>query len=215
MSKMRDTDAIIDELVRAADPVRPRSARAGRLALLGIAAASVAAVLITYGVRSDIMAGTPSPMLFLAAGLMLILAVAAGAGASRMASPQVGATGTGVEGAFVAVMLLPAIALVGIAAGTGQMADLAVGSGLRCLALGLAASLGSIAFLVHWLRRGAPVRPERAAWVAGLAAGSIGALAVTLECTRDAFAHMGVWHVAIILSVATLSRLVLPRFLRW
>lgn len=212
---MRDTDAIIDELVATARPVRPQSPRGGRFALLAIGAATLGAVFMVRGVRPDIVAGTPPPLLCVAAGLMLILAVAAGAGAARMASPQVGAASSGVQWALAALMLLPLIALADIAIGTSQATGLAIGPGVRCLSLGLGASLASLAFLTFWLRRGAPVAPERAAWVAGLAAGAIGALAVTLECTLDAFAHLGVWHVAIVLAAATVSRLLLPRFLRW
>jgi len=212
---MTDFDALIDDLAEDATPVRVRSTRAGRLELAAVAAATLALVFLTYGFRADVRAAEPAPLLGIAAGLMLLLAVAAGASAVRMARPQVGAPASGAPWVLAALLLLPAIAIAGIATEPDRIAGLAVGPGLRCLAFGLIGGLGALAYLVAWLRRGAPVAPERASWLAGLAAGAIGALAVTLECPQDAFAHLGAWHVAVPLVAAGAVRLILPRFLRW
>jgi len=215
VNEMTDFDALIDELAESAAPVRPRSTRAGRLALAAVAAATLAIVFVTYGFRADVMAAKAGPLLGIAIGLMALLAVAAGASAVRMARPQVGAPASGAPWALAALLLLPVLALAGIAAQPDRITGLAIGPGLRCLGFGLVGGLGALAFLVAWLRRGAPVAPERASWLAGLAAGAIGALAVTLECPEDAFAHLGVWHVAVPLVTAGAARLVLPGFLRW
>lgn len=212
---MTDTDIIIDQLVSTPKPVHPLSTAKGKLALLIIGTATLASVALLYGFRADVMAGSPAPLLSIALGLMLILAVVAGAAATRMASPQVGAKSSGAPAALAALLILPVAATIDVFAGPGRLADVALEPGLRCLSLGLAASLAALAFLTVWLRRGAPAVPERAAWIAGLAAGAVGALAVTLECPRDAMAHLAVWHVAIILAAGALSRLLLPRFLRW
>jgi hypothetical protein len=212
---MTDFDALIDELAEGAAPVRPRSTRAGRLELAGVAAATLAIVYFAYGFRADVVAAEPGPLLGVAIGLMTLLAVAAGASAVRIARPQVGAPASGAPWALAALLLLPILALAGIAAQPDRIAGLAVGPGLRCLIFGFVAGLGALAFLVAWLRRGAPVAPERASWLAGLAAGAIGALAVTLECPQNGFAHFGVWHVAVPLVAAGAARLLLPRVLRW
>lgn len=212
---MRDHAILIDELASGADPVRPQSTRSGRLALAAVAAATIAAVSMVYGLRSDVVGGHPPPLLGITAGLMLVLAAAAGASAVRMARPQVGAASSGAPWALAGLLVLPAVALAGIAAQPDRAAGLALEAGLRCLLVGLVAGAGTLAFLTLWLRRGAPVSPGRAAWLAGLAAGGIGALAVTLECPEDAFAHIGIWHVAVPLVAAMLARLVLPRVLRW
>jgi hypothetical protein len=95
------------------------------------------------------------------------------------------------------------------------MAGLALEPGIGCLAFGLVAGLASLAFLTLWLRGGAPVAPERASWLAGLASGAIGALTITLECAHDPLTHVGIWHVAIPLVMAAGARLALPRLLRW
>ena len=146
---------------------------------------------------------------------MLILAMAAGAGAIRMARPQVGAASSGAPWALATLLLLPVLAIAGIAARPELASGLESDSGLRCLAVGIVAGSASLAFLTLWLRRGAPVAPERAAWLAGLASGAIGALAVTLECPHNGLAHLGVWHVAAVLVTAVAARLTLPRLLRW
>ncbi len=212
---MTDFDTLIDGLVADAEPVRRQSTRSGRLLLAIVAAATFAAVGAIYGIRADIAAGSPSPIVGLAAGLMLILAMAAGAGAVRMARPQVGAVISGAPWALAALMLLPALALAGIAARPELSAGMESGSGLSCLTIGLIAGTGSLTFLTMWLRGGAPVAPQRAAWLAGLASGAIGALAVTLECPHDELGHLGVWHVAAVLVSALAARILLPRLLRW
>lgn len=212
---MTDFDMLIDKLAADAVPVRRQSTRSGRMLLAGVAAATFAAVAAIYGVRADFAAGSPSPMIGLAVGLMLILAVAAGAGAVRMARPQVGAASSGAPWALAALLLLPVLVIAGIVARPDLPSGLEPESGLRCLTFGAMAGATSLAFLTMWLRRGAPVAPQRAAWLAGLASGAIGALAVTLECPRNELAHLGIWHVAAVLATAGAARLLLPRLLRW
>ncbi len=212
---MTKFDALIDTLADDAAPVRPQSTQVGRAVLAAIAAATIAAVVMLLGIREELTARSIDPILGISIGLLAILAVAAGTGAIRMARPQVGALGSGAPWALAALLVLPVIALAAVAANPGLAAGLAGGAGLRCLLVGLFAGAGALAFLTYWLRRGAPVAPERASWIAGLAAGAIGALAVTLECPEDAFAHLGVWHVAIPLVAGAAARMLLPRFLRW
>ena len=85
--------------------------------------------------------------------------------------------------------------------------------------LGTVARLGldvlSMLLLVGWLQRGAPVAPERASWLVGVASGAIGAFAITLECPADAIVHVGVWHVGIVLVAGLIGRLAVPPLLRW
>jgi hypothetical protein len=211
---MKDFDALIDGLAdRAA--VRRHSTRGGRLALTAVGAATLAIVFLIRGFRADVMAGQPDPMLTVATGLMLILAIAAGSSAVRMARPQVGTAASGAPWALAALLLVPVVAVIGIMAQPDRIVGLAPGPGIRCLVFGFAAGLGALVFLTYWLRLGAPVAPERASWLAGLAAGSIGALAVMLECRQEGLAHFGIWHVAVPVFAAAAARLILPRFLRW
>ena len=68
---------------------------------------------------------------------------------------------------------------------------------------------------VLYLRRGAPVSLERAGWLTGLAAGSLGALAYNITCPLDTVAHVGFWHTVPVLVWAVIGRLAVPRLIRW
>lgn len=215
MSSMPNLDALIDDLVDNAAPVRPQSATGGRLALLAVALASLAALALLMGLREDVMRLAPGTEVALAGGLMALLALAAGTTAVRMARPQVGAPSSGAPWALAALLLLPAVALAGIAAQPAGLAILSASLGTRCLFVGLASGTATIGFLGWWLRRGAPVRPESAGWLSGLAGGAVGALAVTLECPFDGLAHIGIWHVAAVPLAGFVGRVLLPPLIRW
>lgn len=212
---MTKFDPLIDRLAGEAVPVRPQSGRLGRLAFGLVASATVLATGLLLGFRSDLASFGPEPGIALSAGLMMLLALAAGLAAIRMAAPQVGAPASGAPWALAALSLLPIVALAGLAAGRIAPSAFAPAEGLGCLATGLLAGSATFAFLGFWLRRGAPVRPESAAWAAGLAAGAVGALSATLECPIDSLAHVGVWHVAAVPLAGVAARLVLPRLIRW
>lgn len=212
---MTDLDHLIDEIADRGRPVRSHSTFSGRGLMVVVAALTLAAVYLVYGFRGDVMALDASPILFITAGLMLMLGAAAGMSAVRMARPQVGAAPSSAPWLMAALMLVPLMVLIRVMAGTSPVDGLAVGQGLRCLMLGFVAGIGTIAFLLVWLRHGAPVAPERAAWMVGMAGGAVGSLAVTLECPADALAHLGIWHVAVVALSTVVARLVLPRYLRW
>jgi hypothetical protein len=68
---------------------------------------------------------------------------------------------------------------------------------------------------LSWLRRAAPVNAERASWLAGLASASTGALLFALHCPFDSLAYVAVWYFSSIIGLAALSRMIMPRFIRW
>ena len=212
---MANLDQLIDELADEATPVRVQRAATGRLALLGVGLATLVGVAVTYGFRLDVMQLRPPSLVAITAGLSAILATAAGTDAVRMARPQVGAAESGAPWLLAAVLLVPLAALAAIAANPAESSGLAVEPGLRCLTFGLTSGVATFLFLALWLRRGAPVNPNRAAWLAGMASGAVGALAVTLECAHVEIAHIGFWHVAVVPLFALLGRLALPRLIRW
>lgn len=212
---MPDLDHLIDELADDGRAVRPLSTVRGRGLLALVAAGTLALVALGFGFRADVLAMRPAPMLAMAAGLMAILAAAAGLGALRMARPQVGAAPSPAPWLLAALLLLPLAALLELAGRPVLAPGLSVEAGLRCLLLGFAAGAAAAACLTAWLRRGAPVAPERAAWLVGLFAGAVGALAVSLECPMDALLHLGVWHVAAVPVWAVAARVALPPLLRW
>jgi hypothetical protein len=212
---MTDLDQLIDDIADRGRPVRPYSTSGGRTLMALVVAATLAVIYLVYGFRSDVMALEASPILFITAGLMLMLGAAAGMSAVRMARPQVGAAPSSAPWLMAALMLVPLMVLIRMMTGVSSHDGLAVGPGLYCLTLGFTAGIGTSGFLIGWLRRGAPVSPERASWMVGMAGGAAGSLAVTLECSADALAHLGIWHVAVVPLSALISRLILPRLLRW
>lgn len=212
---MNKLDRLIDSLAADAAPVRPRSSWLGWGAFAAMAASTLGLSYLALGFRADVLRLAPAPEVAIAAGLMILVAIASGATAIRVARPQVGAPASGAPWALAALLVLPAVVLAGLAAAPAGIPATFIDDGLRCLAVGLGACILTIAVLALWQGGGAPVRPEHAAWMAGLAGGSVGALAVTLECPVEGLAHLGIWHVAIVPLAGLAARLVLPRFLRW
>src|SRR5690606_4881584 len=63
-----------------------------------------------------------------------------------------------------------------------------------CLAAIVLAALPGLAVLLIALRRATPTRPALAGSVAGLLAGSLGALAYTLSCVNDGALFVTLWY---------------------
>lgn len=205
---------LIDTLSDDLQPVRPLSLTRGRWLGLGAAAFSVLGFLLLFGLRPDLAAGRPAPLVLVIVGLFALSAVAAGWAATRLARPAVGSVNqTGALWLFAAILVLPAASAIERALGHG--ADMDVAFGLECLSLGLAASLVTAGALTAFLKRGAPVLPDKAGLLVGLSAGSVGALAITLECAGTQLSHLAVWHVGIVALWAALGRWGIGRMLRW
>lgn len=212
---MTSIDTLIDRLAEDSRPVRPRSVAKAASGLGAVALMTLVAVAALLGLRSDVASLAPQPLIVISSGLIVIVAAAAGFGAVRSARPQVGAPPSGARWALAALLVLPLAALIGVAVEPSQTFGLDPVAGVFCLTLGVVAGLATLTFLTLWQRGGAPVKPERAAWLAGLASGAVGALAVTIECPIDSFAHIGVWHVAAVPLSGLAARLLLPPLLRW
>lgn len=208
-----NAESLIDSLVDEHDPVRPMTVAGGRAALGLTALATVALVLSLFGLRLDIAAGQPSPIVLLAAGLFALGAVAAGWAATRLAQPAVGGSQGGALWTVGAIALLPAISLIEYLLGNHQPTS--SDAAMRCLTFGIAASVAALAVLTLRLRRGAPVLPERAGLLAGLSAGAVGAFAITLECNYNGLSHLTLGHVGIVAIMALVGRFGVSRLIRW
>ncbi|MEO7603128.1 MAG: DUF1109 domain-containing protein [Sphingomicrobium sp.] len=211
---MSDFNLLIDELTATMVPVRPLSLRRGAALFAAVAAISVAAGGLILGLRPDIVQLRPDDTVLMSIGLFAVLGLACAGTVVRMARPGVGRASDGWRWALAAMLVLPVVAAIEAILFPALRIGIGV-EGSICLARGLVAAVASAAAATWWLRRGAPVRIETASWLVGLGAGSVGALAVAISCPDDALAHIGLWHGAIIPVAGGLSRLVLPRFLRW
>ena len=212
---MRDFDHLIDGLAGELKPVRPVSPGRGRVLVLATAVATCALVIVLLGVRPDIAAGEPMPLILLISGLFIIVAAAATLAATRMARPAVGTNQGGSQWALTALLLLPAVALISIGLRPSLAAGVEPSAGLSCLVLGLISGLATGGLLTRWMRQGAPANLARAGWLVGLASGAVGGLAITLECPHDALTHLGVWHVAVPVAAAAFGRALIPSLIRW
>jgi hypothetical protein len=212
---MPDTDELIDQLTEELAPTPTVSPAFGRVLLAVAGLLTIFVVVGLFGMRPDFAAGHPHPVPLIGALVVLSAGIAIAAALTAMARPAVGAVRTAWPWAIAGLAVLPVAAVVSAMGSDEQRAAMMPQASSFCLVAGTLASIASIILLTAWLRRGAPTSPERASWLIGIAAGTVGALAMAFVCPSDAIAHIGIWHVGIIAVAAVASRLVLPRSLRW
>lgn len=206
----------IDTLVADLMPVRAVSPRDG-YALMAVATAfAVVLVAVMFGLRSDVMSGTPEPIVMVRAGILFILGLAAVSAVIASARPSVGQRSTGWRWALAAASLFPITAAVlAVADREEALADVSSVSGLWCLGVSGMSALFIGGLLTLWLRQGAPTSLVRASWLVGLAAGSFGTLAYSLHCPSTTVYYVGLWYTLAIVLSAGVARLVVPRLIAW
>jgi hypothetical protein len=206
----------IETLASNLTPVRrvqPRDA----ISLVGLATAiAVAVVAVRFGLRPDLMAGTPHPMVVIRCGTLLLLGFAALTAVIASARPGVGHASHGWRWALAAAALFPATSVVlSLMNGAFPDAVMHAKSGPYCLGISTASGLLIGSLLTLWLRSGAPTTPNRAGWLVGLAAGSFGTFAYNLHCPSDTVYYIGLWYTLAVAISAALGRLIVPPFIRW
>ena len=104
MSTRIDIDALVADLkpVRRVRPIEGLALVGGALALVALA------VILYYGVRPDILAGAPHPMVVIRSGMLALLGTATTLAATAAARPAVGQGQNGWGWALAATALLPA-----------------------------------------------------------------------------------------------------------
>ncbi len=212
----QDPQNLIAALVADLRPTTPLRQSDGTLRALVALAAGAAVVVGLLGLRADLLAMHPDPVFLLASGLFLTLALASSWMAVDLARPFVGSRreGWGWTAMMAAVLPLSAVLLVAADWLDGSTARLHADTG-HCLVLGLGCGLFTAAVLTAWLRRGAPSLLGRAGLLAGVAAGSAGAFAVSLHCPINDLVHIGLWHGAAVILSGVAGRLLLPRVIAW
>lgn len=212
----RDTNLLIGELVNSLEPVKPLSFGRGLGYALLATAVAVVAVIASLGARADLVAGRLDPVFLLAAGLFLLLGIAASVTVVVMSRPRVGSDHGGWIWAASMAALIPVSGIL-IAAGRGSsiFSTAQTVHGAECLACGLGAGTLVFATLVWWLRQGAPTSPERAGLLTGIASGSLGIFAFSLHCADNDIVHVGLWHSAVVVLLAAAGRVLVPRLVRW
>lgn len=204
--------ALVDDL----KPVMPVTPAHAWSIVGGATLIAVIAIVGQFGLRADLAAGTPHPMVLVRGGTLLLLGIAATLAVITAARPSVGQSSQGWRWALAAAALFPLSSLVLTAiSGRFPRAVLEADSGPWCLALSSASALLIGGGLVAWLRTGAPTNPNRTAWLTGLAAGAFGAFAYSLHCPSDTVQYVGLWYTSVIALCAGAGRLIIPRLIRW
>jgi hypothetical protein len=210
------SSALIDRLVDDLAPVRRLDARTGLLNAGLMALATIGLCALIFGLRFDMMAGRPDPVFMLASGLIFVLALASTVALIGMSRPGVGQAHRGWIWAAVGVGLLPLGAVLSlIIAGSGEEMVSGAARGADCMMKATGLGLGFALVHIFTLRKGAPTSPERAGWLVGVTAGSLGSFAYGLHCPVNDLIHLGLWHVLPIVLSAALARALVPPLIRW
>ena len=206
----------IDTLVAELTPVRPVSPRDG-FALMAMATiVAVALVAVMFGLRGDVVNGTPEPIVIVRGGILFVLGLAAVSAVVASARPSVGQSSTGWRWALAAAALFPLTSLVlGLANRQEALSEVLSVTGLWCLGISGVNAVFIGGLLILWLRQGAPTSIVRTSWLVGLAAGSFGTLAYSLHCPSTTVYYVGLWYTLAIALSAGVARVIVPRLIAW
>lgn len=209
----------IEALVGDLRPVEPLRLWTGVIVGLCLTAIATGAVWMTFGLRADVMAMHPAPIVvargaaLLAGGLVLLVAALRAAVPGRS---DEGATALGTMILGILPIGLMGLLLEGIVARQRpSFAELTTPITLRCFYIALAASLLVGGGLVKWMRRAAPTDIERASWLIGWTSAALGTFAYSLFCPSQTMAFVTAVYPAAMLVAATAIRLATPPLLRW
>jgi hypothetical protein len=213
-------ESLLDRLAKDVRPVQPLADRPALVTLGTVLLAAALLMLAWLGLRPDLMAGQPHPMFLLRSGTLAMLGLVSVAAVLAQAHPGVGRGNAGLgQGWKVAAAMALLFPLSGAIMALDQpdhaMAMARAASGWQCLRMSLGAAFLCAVPLVLHLRRGAPVAPERAGLLVGLAGGSLGAFAYNLHCDYDSMVYTGLWYGIAVGSAAVAGRLFVPRLIRW
>jgi hypothetical protein len=211
-----DISSLVDDL----EPVRVVKRRDNLLLVAGATLIASVIVAMTYGIRNDVLAGNPHPIVIIRAGLLLLLGLATTLAVTAAARPSIGKAHNGWMWALAAAAVFPFAALCQFiylyAAGQPLnmfMADFEYGA--RCVMISSVSALWIGSFLTWWLRRGAPIALNRAGWLVGIAAGSFGTFSFNVYCTSVNIFYIGFWYSVAVTLCAVAGRLIVPRLIRW
>ena len=211
------TEQLIDMLSTNLEPVkREKTGRMLAVAILVGAAAAFGVMLLTVGLRPS--AGGASDLGFLVLKLLFLLSlIGLGAGLlSRLVRP-------GHDGRRLLVLIfLPFVAL-GLAGVVRLALERPAAWGSMILGTQWATCLFCIplfavvpfAVLIGALRKGAPTNLSRTGAVAGLVAGSLGAVAYAFYCPDDSVPFIALWYGGMVALCALIGAIIGPRLLRW
>lgn len=210
----------VSSLVDDLQPVRVVKRQDNLLLVAGATLIASIIIAVTYGVRSDVMAGNPHPIVIIRAGLLMLLGLATTLAVAAAARPSIGKAHNGWMWALAAAAVFPFAALCKFIYlfASGQPLDLFMLDfeyGPRCVMISMASALWIGSFLTWWLRQGAPIALNRAGWLVGIAAGSFGTFSFNVYCNSISIFYIGFWYSLAVTLCAIAGRLIVPRLIRW
>lgn len=209
-----------DRLIRIlAEDVKVQARPVGAvlaMALLVALPVSAAMLLVTLGVRPDVMSAMHNPFFDLKFAVTLALALPAIAISLHLSRPEtsvkgwrwlllipVGLLAVGIGGEMMTPQRLPAMTRM-------------IGRNSRvCLAAIPLLSLPLLAAALIALRQGAPARPGLTGAFAGLLSGALAATLYASHCTDDSPLFVATWYAIAVLVVAAVGALAGSRVLRF
>lgn len=211
-----NSDTLIAALVDDLKPVRPLRPIEGGARVAGAVVLTGVFVLAINGLAGNVAAGSLSPLFLLANGLLLLLGLAACTSTIVMASPRVGNRHDGTRWAMAMAAVFPVVTIIMLAMHGGDLPHLLDAAGSwHCFAEATVASLLIAGALLFWLRRGAPVSPEKAGLHLGIGATALGSAIYGISCPVDTIYHLGVWHALPVGLGGIVGRSLIPALLRW
>lgn len=210
------TDLLIRRLASDLQPTAPLRLVRGRALVAAALAGTIMLAFILVGHGASPATDLSSPMFVLTNGLLLVLGLASSLTVVSMAQPRVGSTQDTPKWALATVLLLPLAAVeAALANRTGSDFILVQPHDFACFAVGSLFALITASVLLYWLRKGAPVLPDKAGLFLGLGAGAIGSFANGLFCPIHSIWHLGIWHVLPIALWGLIGRTAVPPLIRW
>ena len=211
-----DMNALVDDL----RPVRPMMRRDNIALAIGATLIASCVVALTHGMRADVIAGHPHPVVIVRAGLLLLLGLATTFAVATAARPSVGKPHNGWIWALLAVGLFPFATFCQFVYDYSSGRPLSHFAtdfqyGRLCLTVSCLSALWIGGFMTLWLRRGAPIALNRAGWLVGIAAGSFGTFSFNLHCNSISIFYIGFWYSLAVTVCAVAGRLIVPRLIRW
>ncbi len=203
------------QLVNDLKPVKPLNAKPTLLVLLAIAAFALIAISFVRAPRVDLLAGQPTAMFLMRAGMLALLGTATAFSVLSMTQPSVGKHSNSWQIALAFAAIFPVGGMIAVMTGDNTLSVASTASVYRCLSYGSITALATLIPMIYALRRGAPTNPNLAGWLTGLAAGGMGGFTYSFYCPFDSLAYTGVWFTLVVGMASIAGRLFVPRLIRW
>jgi hypothetical protein len=211
-----DTERLIETLAADGDfHAAPVSRVLGTAVVIALVVA-LSMLLLTIGLRPDIMHAIRTPLFDLKFVVTLALALPAFALCLRAARPGASLRGLG-------WLLLAPLPILALGAGGEMMmpqrppmwARWIGNNAMLCLTAIPLLSLPLLAAALIGLRQGAPTRPNLAGALAGLLASGLAATLYAAHCVDDSPLFVATWYTLAVAAVAALGALIGGRVLRY